>query len=94
MKLDVLVAGAGPAGIAVAAECASRGLAVGLLAPDPDAPWAPTYCSWADELDPAVPVDARWDDIVVRPTPGTTRRAGPGWAWCRTCRCSARSSSA
>ena len=48
--LDVLVAGAGPAGVALAGACARLGLRTGLVAPRPDAPW-PTYGMWADETD-------------------------------------------
>ncbi len=47
---DAVVAGAGPAGLAVAAELAVRGVSVLLVDPRPAAPWRPTYCGWADEL--------------------------------------------
>lgn len=46
--LDVLVAGAGPAGVALSGACARLGLRTGLVAPRPDAAW-PTYGMWADE---------------------------------------------
>jgi lycopene beta-cyclase len=50
---DVLVIGAGPAGLAIAAALGQAGLHVGGLAPGrPDAPWAPTYGIWRDELEP------------------------------------------
>lgn len=49
----MLVIGAGPAALAIAAELAGRGLAVAGLAPgDPDAPWPNTYGIWAEELAP------------------------------------------
>lgn len=48
--LDVLVAGAGPAGVALAGSCARLGLRTALVAPRPEAPW-PTYGVWADETD-------------------------------------------
>ena len=46
---DVLVAGAGPAGRAVARECALRGLRTVLVAPRPAASWPATYGLWLDE---------------------------------------------
>jgi lycopene beta-cyclase len=49
-RWDVVVAGAGPAGLAVAAACATRGLRVALVAPHLR-PWQQTYCLWSDELD-------------------------------------------
>ncbi len=62
------VIGAGPAGLAVAAECAARGVDVVLVAPDPAARWRPTYGCWVDEAK-RVGVDDclrhRWDDVVA-----------------------------
>ena len=46
---DVLVVGAGPAGLAVAAEMAKRGVSVGLVAPD--TPFVNNYGVWLDEFD-------------------------------------------
>ena len=46
---DVVVAGAGPAGWAVAHHCALIGLDVVLVAPSPNAPWPATYGLWHDE---------------------------------------------
>lgn len=66
---DVLVAGAGPAGRALAAACAQRGLQVHLVAPDPDAPWPQTYGAWLDELAASGRTgvaDRRWDQVLVR----------------------------
>lgn len=49
---DVLIIGAGPAAIALAASLAEANLHVGGLAPiDPAAPWPNTYGIWRDELD-------------------------------------------
>jgi lycopene beta-cyclase len=47
---DVLVVGGGPAGRALAAATAARGLRTVLLDPAPEAPWRATYGSWAAEL--------------------------------------------
>jgi len=54
-SLDVLVIGGGPAGRAIAGECASRGLRTGLVDPQPDRPFTATYGAWADELPPGLP---------------------------------------
>jgi lycopene beta-cyclase len=48
--IDVLVAGGGPAGWAVAAACARLGLDTELVDPAPDRPWRATYGSWRAEL--------------------------------------------
>ncbi|HVV09592.1 lycopene cyclase family protein [Amycolatopsis sp.] len=53
---EVVVAGAGPAGRALAAACARAGLHTVLLAPHPWAPWRATYGIWLDEL-PGLPRD-------------------------------------
>lgn len=52
--IDVLVAGGGPAGWAVAAACARLGLDTELADLAPDRPWRATYGSWRAEL----PADA------------------------------------
>jgi lycopene beta-cyclase len=52
--VDVLVAGGGPAGWAVAAACARLGLDTKLVDPAPDRPWRATYGAWRAEL----PTDA------------------------------------
>ena len=48
--MDVLIAGAGPAGWALAAACARLGLRTALADPAPLASWHATYGLWADEL--------------------------------------------
>ncbi|HTY27447.1 MAG TPA: lycopene cyclase family protein [Mycobacterium sp.] len=53
--MDVLVVGAGPAGMALAAACGRRGLDVGLLDPNPDRPWVATYGMWSPELPADLP---------------------------------------
>jgi lycopene beta-cyclase len=47
---DLLVAGAGPAGLALAGEAAARGLAVAVIDPAPDRPWRRTLGAWHDEV--------------------------------------------
>ncbi|WP_344426122.1 lycopene cyclase family protein [Amycolatopsis minnesotensis] len=55
--VDVLVAGAGPAGWAVAAACAREGLHTLLVDPAPARHWTATYALWRDEL-PSLPAAA------------------------------------
>ncbi len=64
---DLLVLGAGPAGLAAAARAAQAGLTVTLMAPDPDAAWEQRFGVWEDEvagLD--LPVAQRWAAPVAR----------------------------
>jgi lycopene beta-cyclase len=65
--IDVLVAGGGPAGWAVAAACARLGLDTELVDPAPDRPWRATYGSWRGELpddaDAAVAATGRGEAI-------------------------------
>jgi lycopene beta-cyclase len=52
---DLLVVGGGPAGRALAAAAARRGLRTTLLDRSPDAPWRATYACWAGELPTDLP---------------------------------------
>lgn len=54
-RMDVLVVGAGPAGMALAAQCNRRGLCTGLVDPAPHRPWTATYGMWAGELPADLP---------------------------------------
>ena len=63
--LDLLILGAGPAGLALAAQARRRGLQVAVMAPDPMRPWTQTLCAWTDEL-PDVPLSARWSRVRVK----------------------------
>ena len=47
---DALVLGAGPAGMAMAAELRQRGLSVAIVSPQWPAPWPNQYGAWLDEL--------------------------------------------
>lgn len=60
--MDVLVVGAGPAGMALAAACGRLGMTVGLLDPNPDRPWVATYGMWSREL----PVDLPSSVVAAR----------------------------
>lgn len=66
---DVLVAGAGPAGWALASACARLGLRTALVAPAPRERWPATYGVWRDEL-PGLPGSA------IAAAPGTTKAVG------------------
>ena len=67
---DVLIIGAGPAGVALAAALNQTGLQVtGLNPAPPDAPWPNTYGIWRDELEQSHLNPAwlghQWQDCVV-----------------------------
>ena len=68
MAVDVLVRGAGPAGLALAAALVERGVDVLVVTEAPDAPWVPTYAGWAHELPPEWPAwaEASWPAPEVR----------------------------
>jgi lycopene beta-cyclase len=68
---DVVIAGGGPAGRALARACARRGLATVLVDPAPTRRWKATYGLWADEL-PSIPAGA------VACAPSTTLAFGTG----------------
>jgi lycopene beta-cyclase len=69
MIADILIVGAGPAGLALAAALCDAGLHVAGLAPaPPDAPWPNTYGIWEDELSTptlAAMLKHRWTDCTV-----------------------------
>ena len=71
---DVLVIGAGPAGLLLAAALAEAGVMVQGVAPvDPTSPWPNTYGIWVDELEDLglqVFLQHRWKDCVVRVNSG------------------------
>ncbi|BBY94546.1 lycopene cyclase [Mycolicibacterium gadium] len=54
-RMDVLVVGAGPAGMALAGACRRVGLTTGLLDPAPQRPWLATYGMWSRELPADLP---------------------------------------
>jgi lycopene cyclase-like protein len=56
-KSHVVVLGAGPAGLALAAACAQSGLDVLCVGPRPRDRWHPNYGCWADELNGVVDPD-------------------------------------
>ncbi|ASO20012.1 lycopene beta-cyclase [Actinoalloteichus hoggarensis] len=68
--VDVVVAGAGPAGLALAAACVDAGLSVTVVDPAPHRRWRATYGLWRDEL-PGLP-----DRLVAARAPGAAVVAG------------------
>ncbi|MET0236406.1 MAG: lycopene cyclase family protein [Kibdelosporangium sp.] len=63
---DVLIAGAGPSGWALAAHCSRLGLDTAIVAPNPLRPWQPTYGLWGDELAMLPPDVTAAEPMVIR----------------------------
>lgn len=64
---DLLVLGAGPAGLALAAHAARQGLRVQVMTPAPDQPWEQNWGVWEDEAAGlSLPVAQRWAAPTVR----------------------------
>jgi lycopene beta-cyclase len=61
-QTDVLVVGAGPAGLALAGACGRLGLTTALVDPAPERPWTATYGMWSGEL----PVDLPTSVVSAR----------------------------
>jgi lycopene beta-cyclase len=65
---DIIIIGAGPAGLAIAAALVRQGLRVIGLAASPEAPWPNTYGVWVDEIAHLGLADLlghRWSDCTV-----------------------------
>ncbi len=63
---DVVIVGAGPAGLVAAVACLRAGLSVRVIANDPTAAWPATYGCWVDEIETlglAGCLSRRWDDV-------------------------------
>lgn len=66
---DVVVAGAGPAGLSLASACAERGLTTLCIAPDVHKPWENNFGTWVDEVAPVGLTDAFgqvWPKAIVQ----------------------------
>ncbi len=82
-RVDLAVAGAGPAGLALAAACAGRGLETVVIAPRPLQPWPQTFGVWTDEALAGGLTDAlaaRWTTTVAHARPGAPQRLARGYA--------------
>lgn len=77
--MDVLVAGAGPAGWTAAAECARLGLDTVVVAPNPQARWPAIYGMWADEA-ALLPAGSRWVEAPARVVAESEYRLETGYA--------------
>jgi lycopene beta-cyclase len=62
---DLLVLGAGPAGLALAQAASAQGNKVAVLSPNPLQPWDQTFCAWLDELPAGTPTKATWTTALV-----------------------------
>lgn len=65
---NVLIAGAGPAALALAAACRARSLSVHLLAPAPQRRWQATYGMWGPQWDAACRALPPLADVPLRTT--------------------------
>lgn len=73
---DVMVVGAGPAGLALAAACGARGMRTAVVAPDPFAGFTNNFGVWVDEVAQAGFADClehSWPTTVVGFGRGRTR---------------------
>ncbi len=74
---DIIIVGAGPAGLAATAALAERGLRVGCVSVEHPVVWPNTYGVWVDELECVGLgdcVDVVWDSPVVVTGAGGVRR--------------------
>ena len=78
MSVDIIVIGAGPAGLAISAALAERSMSVACLAPEHPAPWPNNYGVWKDEVD-GLGIEHAYDhvwDAPVAYTRGEARKLG------------------
>jgi lycopene beta-cyclase len=70
---DLVIAGAGPSGLALADAALRQGARVAIVDPDPGRPWTPTWCAFDDELPTYVPRERTWSRARVE-LPGRSLR--------------------
>jgi lycopene beta-cyclase len=63
---DLAIVGAGPAGLALAAEALDLGARVAVVDPEPERQWTQTWCAFAPDLPTGVPIAERWESAEVR----------------------------
>lgn len=66
MRVDVIIIGAGPAGLSVAAACGRAGLSVTIVAPDLVDPWPNRYGVFSDDTLVDVPSSVSFAETMVR----------------------------
>ena len=75
--IDITIAGAGPAGLALAASAARRGARVVVVDPEPEQAWPNRYGAWEHDLDGLdVPVAQRWSAPYIDTGSGRTSLPG------------------
>jgi len=68
-RWDVIIAGAGPAGLSLASACAERGLRTLCIAPDVHKRWENNFGTWVDEVAPVGLADVfseTWPKAIVQ----------------------------
>lgn len=67
MSYDIGVLGSGPAALSIAAACRRRGASTVVVAPEPESPWRPNYCLWADEVPVGMEqlVEHKWPRVSI-----------------------------
>ena len=65
---DILIAGLGPAGLALAAACSRRGLSVRAVDPRPGRVWSATYGMWDDQWEAACAAFPELSEVPVATT--------------------------
>lgn len=71
---SVVIAGAGPAGLALAAELGSRGVEVEIHAPAPRAPWSKSYGAWQRGLE-GLGLESAYLQVFAQPSVISSRGA-------------------
>lgn len=67
-RAQILILGAGPAGLALATSLVEREIDVLVVDPDPDSPWPNNYGSWSDELQDLgdhIALEHEWSEAAV-----------------------------
>jgi lycopene beta-cyclase len=76
---DIIVVGAGPAGLCIAADLAKRGCSVGIVTRDDQLSWPNTYGTWADEIAGTLLEDCvadRWANTEIALETGNVKSLG------------------
>lgn len=77
---DLLVLGAGPAGLALAQSARAEGLDVAVMSPGPRQPWEQMLCAWQDELPTGTPTRHTWESARITLSDADTRLISRSYA--------------